>query len=82
MKLPFINKTNKRNKFIKMEILSKTYISASFLSLPPQAISYEIILKIIHTWKRDTIKSIPNIVFSAFPEIISVFNLIKSYPQK
>jgi hypothetical protein len=35
---PFINRSQERNKFISIEILSNTYISLSFVSLPPQAI--------------------------------------------
>jgi hypothetical protein len=38
-RLPFINKTQDKNTFIRIEMLSKTYISVSFVSLPPQAIS-------------------------------------------
>ena len=37
--LSFINKITDKNKFIRIEIDSKTYISKSFVSLPPQAMS-------------------------------------------
>jgi hypothetical protein len=39
MMLSFINKIIDKNTFIRIEIVSKTYISASFVSLPPQAMS-------------------------------------------
>ena len=37
--LSFINKIIDKNIFIRIDIVSKTYISASFVSLPPQAMS-------------------------------------------
>lgn len=46
-RLPFIDKIQAKNKFIRIEIVSKTYISLSFESLPPQAILYGINFMII-----------------------------------
>lgn len=37
IKFPFINSIQDRNRFIRIEMDSKTYISLSFVSLPPQA---------------------------------------------
>jgi hypothetical protein len=36
-KFPFINKIQDKNTFMSIEIVSNTYISLSFVSLPPQA---------------------------------------------
>ena len=38
-RLPFIDITQDKNTLIRIEIVSKTYISVSFVSLPPQVIS-------------------------------------------
>ena len=38
-KLPFMNNTQHNNALIRIEIVSNTYISVSFVSLPPQVIS-------------------------------------------
>lgn len=38
VRLTFISNIHERNRFIKIEIDSKIYISVSFVSLPPQAI--------------------------------------------
>ena len=43
-KSPFITKSHDKNTLIRIEILSKTYISLSFVSLPPQAMLYGISL--------------------------------------
>jgi hypothetical protein len=45
--LPFINKMIDKNIFIIIDVVSKTYISASFVSLPPQAMLFGMIFKII-----------------------------------
>lgn len=54
MYFPFTRRMKHKKRLIRMEMISKTYISWSDFNLPPQVISYEINFSTMNTWKSTT----------------------------